>query len=391
MSDEFVNTKMIDKLRWSLPWLIRYPGWRLGEVFRRTGESGRHLVFLVANHFEPGLGDEALRRLEKWCELARSTGDAVKDHDGTPFRHTNFFPAEQYERPLLNMLSDLQRSGYGEVEVHFHHGIDHPDTAENTRYMLETFREVLADDHQCLSRPSPSAKPMYGFVHGNWALANSAGGRFCGVDSEMQILADTGCYADFTLPSVPFQSQVPRINAIYQSDGPFHQSRPHQSGSDIKLGDQFKLPLIFTGPLVFDWSRRVHGLPIPRLEDGALAENYPLSLKRLNGWKSAAIGVRGRPEWTFVKLYSHGFFTADQDAMIGEQMKRFMGEVMEEAERGNFKVHFACAREAFNMVAAAVENRGGNPNDYRDYKLRQIMKERTETTVEDTEAELVLR
>lgn len=381
----------MDKLRWSLPWLIRYPAWRLGEMVRRTSATGSHLIFLVANHFEPGLGDEALRRVEQWCELARSTGDAIRDHDGTPFRHTNFFPAEQYERPLLNVLSDLQRRGYGEVEVHFHHGIDRPDTAENTRYMLKTFRDVLAEDHGCLARVSPNTTPMYGFVHGNWALANSAGGRFCGVDSEMKILAETGCYADFTLPSVPFQSQVRRINAIYECGGPINQSRPHETGPDVKVGDKLKLPIIFTGPLVFDWTRRVHGLPVPRLEDGALAQNYRLSMNRLHSWQSAAISVRNRPEWTFIKLYSHAFFTADQDAMIGEQMKRFMGDVIEHAERsGAFKVHFASAREAFNMVAAAVDGNEGDPNEFRDYKLRQIMHEQTSAPVVENTLELAL-
>ena len=53
-----------------------------------------------------------------------------------------------------------------------------------------------------------------------------------------------------------------------------------------------------------------------------------------------------------------------------------MGEVMELAEQtGRFKIHFASAREAYNMVTAAVDGRKGNPNDYRDYRLRQIMKE----------------
>jgi len=100
MSDSFVDTKLRDKVKWSLPWLLRYPAWRAGEFFNRTKESQPpgHLIFIVANHFEPGLGNPALERLEKWCELARATGDALRDHDGTPFRHTNFFPAEQYER-----------------------------------------------------------------------------------------------------------------------------------------------------------------------------------------------------------------------------------------------------------------------------------------------------
>jgi hypothetical protein len=274
------------------------------------------------------------------------------------------------------MLSDLQADGYGEVEIHLHHGVDQPDTAENTQRQLETFRDVLAEEHRCLSREYGDPQPKYGFVHGNWALANSAGGRFCGVDSEMQILADTGCYADFTLPSVPFQSQVPRINAIYQCGNSFAEARPHRSGRSLTVGDQMQLPIIFTGPLVFDWTRRVRGLPIPRVEDGALAQNYPLSLERLDRWRGAGIGVKERPEWIFIKLYSHGFFDWDQDVMIGEQMKKFMSEVLETAERtGEFKVHFASAREAFNMVAAAVDGKEGAPGAYRNYKLRQIMDE----------------
>src|SRR6185295_14283548 len=145
MADSFVDTKFRDKVRGSLPWLLRYPGWRAGEFVNRVRESSgpSHLIFLVANHFEPGPGDPALRRVAEWCELARGTGDAIRDHDGTPFRHTNFFPAEQYERPLLEMLSDLQADGYGEVEIHLHHGVDHPDTAANTTFMLENFRDVL--------------------------------------------------------------------------------------------------------------------------------------------------------------------------------------------------------------------------------------------------------
>lgn len=399
MADNFENTTLLNKLKWSLPWLLRYPAWRAGEFLSRARESSgpKHLVFVVANHFEPGLGETALRRVEKWCELARATGDALRDHDGTPFRHTNFFPAEQYEPALVAALSHLQRDGYGEVEIHFHHGVDQPDTAENTRHMLETFRDTLALEHKCLSRENPDSQPKYGFVHGNWALANSSGGRFCGVDSEMQILADTGCYADFTLPSVPFQSQVPRVNAIYQCGHSLAEARPHRSGRSLKVGDRLALPIIFTGPLVFDWTRRVRGLPIPRVEEGGLQQNYPLTMDRFKRWRSAGIGVKGRPDWVFIKLYSHGFFDWDQDLMIGEQMKRFMSEVLETAARtGEFKVHFASAREAFNMVVAAVEGRQGEPGEYRDYKLRQIMQEQAAAKVSneihaESEAEVVLR
>ena len=129
------------------------------------------------------------------------------------------------------------------------------------------------------------------------------------------------------------------------------------------------------------------GLPIPRVDDGALAQNYPLTLHRLEQWRSAAICVTGRPEWVFIKLYSHGFFDWDQDVMIGEQMKRFMNEVLELAERtGQFKLHFVSAREAFNLVAAAVDGKQGPPAAFRDYRLRQIMDEtRTNYLVEERE------
>jgi hypothetical protein len=372
------SDSITEKLRWSLPWLLRYPVWRAREWTSRLSAAAgpNHLIILVANHFEPPIGPTGVPELKKWCKLARATGNAVRDQDGTPFRHTNFFPAEQYEPALLDLMAELQDDGFGEVEVHLHHGVEQPDTAENTRRQLIEFRDVIAERHRCLSRETPDASARYAFVHGNWALANSAGGKFCGVDSEMQILADTGCYADFTLPSAPDRSQVPRLNDIYQCGHPLTEARPHRSGPGLAVGDDPQLPIIFTGPLVFDWTRRVKGLPVPRLDDGALAQNYPLNAERLDRWRNAHISVEGRPEWTFIKLYSHGFFEWDQDAMIGEQMKRFMNEALETGERtGQFKICFASAREAFNMVMAALDGKRGNPGDYRDYRLRQIMKE----------------
>jgi len=376
MNEHHDDATFFQKLRWSIPWLVRYPFWRTHEVARRIYEPGgqTHLIFLVANHWEPGTGAQAIPRVEKWMNMARETGNALRDRDGMPFRHTNFYPAEQYERPLLEMLSGLQAEGFGEVEVHLHHGVDAPDTAENTRRVLEEFRDRLVEEHKCLSREGATSPVKYAFVHGNWALANSAGGRWCGVDSEMKILAETGCYADFTLPSVPHQSQVSRINAIYTCGYPLADKKPHRSGPSVARGKEPTLPIIFEGPLVFDWTRRIYSLPVPRVDDGALAQNYALNLKRFKRWRNSRITVAGRPDWVFVKLYSHGFFDWDQDAMIGAQMRRFMNEVLELSEKTQeFSVYFASAREAFNMVIAAVDGHSGSPGRYRDYKLRQIM------------------
>jgi len=369
---------ILSKLKWSFPWLIRYPLWRARKLMISGGNRNdlTHIVFVIANHFEPGVGREAVGPLERWCKLAYSAGRSLRDHDGTPFRHTYFFPAEQYDAPSLEKLAALQSEGLGEVEVHLHHGVQHPDNALNTRRLLETFRDTLAYKHGFLSREDPTASPRYAFVHGNVALANSAGGRNCGVDSEMEVLAQTGCYADFTLPSAPDQSQVPKINAIYQCGNPLQEAKPHRSGPDLKVGDKPSLPIIINGPLVFDWSRRVRGLPIPRIDDGALAGNYPLRRDRFSRWQSAQIGVAGRSEWIFIKLYCHAFFEQDQDAMIGDEMRSFMTDILELGDTtGHFKVHFASAREVFNMIMAGLEGERGDPGQYRDYRLRPIWKE----------------
>lgn len=393
-------TNSLATLAWNLPWLIRYPFWRANEMLRRFthGGTARHLVFIVANHFEPGYNEEPneagglgirldwvtqMRRLDHWYEQAQAIGEAVRDHDGTPFRHTNFYPAEQYHRGLLERMAEMQAAGFGEVEIHLHHGVERPDNAANLRRSLTEFRDILAQEHKCLSRESGSHLPKYAYVHGNWALANSAGGRFCGVDSELEILAETGCYADMSLPSAPDRSQVSRVNAIYECGHQLSERMAHRSGPNLRVGDAPKLPVIFCGPLVFDWGQRRYGVPFPKIDNGALTSNYVTNSARLDRWRRARIGVLGRPDWVFIKVYCHGFFDHDQPAVIGETMRAFLEEVLELAERsGEFKLHFACAREAFNMVMAAVDGHGGNPGDYRDYRLRQVMQGEAASTAE---------
>lgn len=382
-------SELFNKLKNNLPWLARYPLNRAGAFLRKNSDAPKHIIFTVADHFEPSwsrnglLGvDEQRRRLDEYYKLARKTGAATIDADGTKFRHTNFFPAEQYDCRLLETLAAMQAEGLGEVEIHLHHGIEKPDTAENLRKTLIGFRDRLAEEHGCLSKTEDGATPMYAFVHGNLALANSAGGKFCGVDSEMQILRETGCYADFTLPSAPDETQVPMLNAIYECGLPMHEKIPHRAGKKVRVfGNPPQLPLIFTGPLVFNWTRRVKGVSVPRLDDGALVESQPLDAARLNRWLSANVTVEDRPEWIFVKLYCHGFFEGDQSACIGERAVRFFNETIETGEKtGDYTVHFASAREAFNMVAAAIDGKKGTPHEFRNYRLRAIMNQKKSPT-----------
>src|SRR5439155_18788552 len=211
--------------------------------------------------------------------------DRWRDNEGRPLVHTYFYPAEQYDSNHVERLAEFCRSGWGEIEVHLHHGVDAPDNAEKTRDLLVEFRDTLARKHLCLCYLDGLDAPRYAFVHGNFALANSAGGRGCGVDSEMQVLADTGCYADMTLPTAAFhRAQTAKINSLYECGRPLSQQAPHRRGRNLKKGQAPRVfPLIVQGPLILSlasgtgrqWS----------IETGALTRPNPASLRRLHLWK----------------------------------------------------------------------------------------------------------
>jgi hypothetical protein len=342
-----------------------------------------HLVMALADHFEPSIvpedgrtrapRPEQERRLQWWVHEYPKVVDRWRDRDGRPFVHTYFYPAEQYDEGLLEMLADHCHAGWGEVEIHLHHGMQHPDSAENTRRVLSEFRDRLAFRHRCLSLEEGSTRPGYAFVHGNFALANSAGGRFCGVDSEMQILAETGCYADLTLPTGFWHpAQTEKINSVYQCGLPLGQASPHRKGRDLAVGCSPEIfPIIIQGPLVTDL-RRTLSSARPALENGALTENLPPTMQRLALWKQAQVRVLGRPDWLFIKLHCHSMDPTQKDAVIGDSFRKFVAELVEGAPDRKETVHFTTAREMTNILLAACDGREGDPGDYRDYRYKKI-------------------
>jgi hypothetical protein len=369
-----------DKIRSTLRWLPSYSCQLIARrpVYRRP----IHLIVALADHFEPSIvpespgtyagQDEQRRRLEKWCREYPQMADSWRDADGRPFVHTYFYPAEQYDVDLVECLANHCRDGWGEIEVHLHHGSVVPDTEENTRRSIAEFVEKLSK-LGCLSRWNSTGLARYAFVHGDWALANSAHGKCCGVDNELQILAETGCYADFTLPSAPALTQVSKINSLYECTLPLNQRAAHRCGRDLQCGRPAQVfPLIIQGPLRLGFADpgKKH-FPV-QIENGALTTLNPPTLKRFSSWKRAAITVRGRPDWVFIKLHCHGMDPRDEAAMLGLPMRRFLEEITSGSQAGEYQLHFTTAREMVNIVLAGTDGREGNPCDYRDYRLRLI-------------------
>jgi hypothetical protein len=367
------------KLSYLSRWL---PGYFWQRLARHRLPNKTHLIFALADHFEPAIMpadgaarapyQEQERRLERWCREYPSRFGSYRDEEGRPFVHTYFYPAEQYDQPLVAQLAEHCRTGWGEIEIHLHHGAEAPDSAENTRRHLIGFRDRLAGEHACLSYWGESPQPRYAFVHGNFALANSNNGRGCGVDSEMQVLAETGCYADLTLPSGVFhQAQTSKINSIYECALPLVERAPHRKGRDLARGRAPQVfPVIVQGPLMLDFhagsgSRRL------RIDNAALTGANPASLHRLRLWKRAAISVKGRPDWLFIKLHCHGMDPGDEEATQGSAMQEFVRELAGGAKERNEVLHFVSAREMVNILLAACDGKAGNPGEYRDYQLRR--------------------
>ncbi len=83
-------------------------------------------------------------------------------------------------------------------------------------------------------------------------------------------------------------------------------------------------------------------------------------------WLDADIHVRGRPEWVFVKVFTHGCQSEDLLLARGG-LDRLLDAVERTAADRGLALHYMTAREAVNVIRAAEAGRTGNPEDYRDF------------------------
>ncbi len=338
------------------------------------GESV-HVLLCIADHFEPKWGNApanvAARRVDDWVEAYPRLFAGFRDSDGRPPQHSFFYPAEEYEPSYLESLAELCRSGFGEVEVHLHH---HNDTSANLRRTLTEFKETLSDRHGLLSRRRDSGDVAYGFIHGNWALDNShPDGRYCGVNDELDILRETGCYADFTMPSAPDRCQTRTINRIYHAKDDPQRPRSHDRGQEVGSASAPEASLMMIqGPLFLDWSRRKWAI-LPRLETGCLQGNQAPSTARLDNWLRARVQIRSRPDWYFVKLHTHGTQGPIRDVLLGDPTVQFHQALAERmASDPLFHVHYVTAREMYNLARAAETGFAGTVAEARDFELLPI-------------------
>jgi hypothetical protein len=175
-----------------------------------------------------------------------------------------------------------------------------------------------------------------------------------------------------TLPTGAFHpAQTGKINSIYECGLPLGERAPHRKGRDLARGKVPQIfPVIVQGPLMLDFNANVGSRRL-RIDNASLTGTNLPSLHRLDLWKRAAISVKGRPDWLFIKLHCHGMDPRHEDAILGSSMQRFLDELISGAEKRNEVLHFVSAREMVNIIFAACDGKEGNPGEYRDYRLRR--------------------
>jgi hypothetical protein len=350
--------------RWILSYMVR-------SRRKPAPEHPIHVLICIADHFEPKTAaspDLARARVSLWVREYPAQFGRFRDSDGRTPRHTFFLPIEEYDPEEVDALAQLCRAGFGEVELQLHHD---NDTAESLRATLLEAKDRFFRRHGLLARDLRNGLPAYAFVHGNWALDNSRpDGRWCGVNNELDVLRETGCYADFTLPSAPSRTQTRKVNSIYYAVDDPHRPRSHDRGIDVGSGPEPANGLmLIQGPLLLNWRQRRWGL-IPNTENGCIQGSQPPHIDRLDLWLRASIQVPARPDWYFVKLHAHGAMEYSHEVLLGEPMVRFHHDLADRVRRNpNFHYHYVTAREMYNLVKAAEEGWQGSVAEALDFHL----------------------
>lgn len=334
--------------------------------YKRLSGSPIHVMFLVCDHYEPkheikNKGQD-IERVKIWKNGYKFFFQRCKNEFGIGPKHTWFYPPH-HGLEHLSTLTELAFGGFGEVELHFHH---EGDNSEALRFKLKKTIDEYNRRGLLLSR-GHQPQTAFGFIHGDWALDNSAGGKYCGVNDELNILQELGCWGDFTMPSAN-ECQTRKINSIYYAEDNPKEPKSHDWGKDVSVGMGPPAGLfMMQGPLGINW----FGPGYPRLENACLTTKNWGRMDRIKFWLKCGIHVRGRPEWVFIKLHTHGAIEKDFDALFGERAFQMHHMLNEHCNDKNYQLHYVTAREAYNISKAAEAGCTGNPDDYRDYHIKQ--------------------
>jgi len=327
-------------------WLPGYVRSRLNA--RRVPGGGRVWV-AIADHWEPYwqrpsdqiAAQRAALWVKQWPEIARRHCDS----SGRAPQYTFFYPQEEYQPHILDSLAELKQAAIADVDVHIHHD---GEGQQNFVDRMSGFIEALSHRHGLL-RVS-NGRPVFGFIHGNWALDNSRpDGRHCGLNNEITLLRDLGCYGDFTMPSGNSPTQARTVNTIYWATDDPLKPRSYDYGIAVRRGAPGNGDLLMIpGPLGLRWSGRL----IPRMEAGELAWYDLPTAYRVARWLDLAPSVGND---IFIKLYTHGAQERNSSALLlAGGLDRLFTLLAEGCRRREYQLRYVTTWEMRRAVDAAA-------------------------------------
>lgn len=353
-----------------------------------AGASLRHVMFCFVDHWEPSWSGHG--SVQAWVEDYLALAQNHADADGRHPMHTyhllwNKSWAQETStnaQGCLRALNEVTYKGCGEVELHVHMGV--PDERTRTEqeaidefmYLTNRARDVFPR-YGAMITSEPSPQVTFNFIHGMWALDNSRldtwtnpndpHRAWCGVNEEIRLLAEQGCYADFTFPAWgPMEPNV-KDSIFYVQDDP--EPASYQNPNNIRM--------VAVGSQPYGQLMIIEG-PSCNVNIGTCAGVYddPATLGRMNEWVAHNVHVVGQDDWVFVKVYTHGCAGHDQDydswweTFFGQTMEDFYTAIEAVYDDGvNWKLHYVSAREMYNIIKAAEAGMTGEPGQYRNFVI----------------------
>ena len=363
-------TKIIFSFSALIKWMIAYHNSKL--LINKIKPI--HILFCMVDHYEPNTGKVsdyvAQKRIATLIKKYPLLVKQHKDSEGHCPKRTWFVPPNQHKNHLLKNLTLLCEKGFGEIEFHLHHGKKCPDTSKNLK---ETILQTIEEYSRFGIFGKEKGEIRYGFIHGDWALDNSRNNKYCGVNNELSILKETGCYADFTFPSKN-EANPALINSIYYAIDDPNKPKSYNRGTKVSvkkcLEACYKIKnrkglMIIQGPMYpFLKNNQISGL---RISNDVINGSPPITKKRVDSWIKTGIHIKGKNNWRIIKVHTHG--ATDSDAVLGQEMDDIFSYLESKYNDGQeYILHYLTARELFNIIKAIEDGRSGeNPSSYKNY------------------------
>ena len=317
------------------------------------------ICFCIVDHFESaGIWqtresfplERRMSRLNRWHRLYSQAIEGHIDSDGRMPQQSWMMPVGHTLPEVLTEVSRWAKKGWGELEYHLHHSGD--STADDIRSQIAQDLQQLNSVGACVDG--------YAFVHGVYALA-AGDTAVCHITDELDVLQETGCYADFTFPNIFTPAQPSQVNSIFyaQTTG---RPKPHDRGTPAHVGRNSTGLLLIQGAM---WA----GFTVPVFDDSNLSTTQPPDPSRIDHWLASHVHVSGRPNWVFIILHTHSATEYAQDMLFDGPMQRTWSALETRFKTPRTRLHYMTVREIYNVVKAAESEKDGNPNDYRDYLI----------------------